>query len=410
MNQELSPGPEGAPAFLPIETDELPDASETSTGWPQPLAAASTESVLLQIQNRLLHLTMQIEHIQGQVEHLIAETEQSGEQIDVVTRQLITEPVTNVIHEQLAQLATQLVDQQDQLIALQQTASNAASQEQVEQLTQALAQTAHQAQLEQLSQLVADRAQLANLEETLKKLTRTQFRANTLGETKEQQVASALATLQEILNRREQRQESQVLRNTQQLATVRGEARSQMAAELLPALDSLELALENGAALLARQHEQLATVTAAQNAYLAALVQPPSQAQSPGSSGSFWARLWGKSTSTPAPDASALPDLPEETVETAFRTISDAMTAWLQGLALVRDRFVSLLAGEGIQTIDALHQPFDPRLHVAVEVETRSDVPPDTVVRVLRKGYRQRDRVLRYAEVVAARETDHTTP
>ena len=94
-------------------------------------------------------------------------------------------------------------------------------------------------------------------------------------------------------------------------------------------------------------------------------------------------------------------------METAFQTISDATTAWLQGLALVRDRFVSLLAGEGIQAIDALHQAFDPRLHVAVETETRSDVPPDTVVRVLRKGYRQSDRVLRYAEVVVARETEH---
>jgi molecular chaperone GrpE len=353
---------------------------------------------------------MQIEHIQGQLEHLIAETEQSGGQIDVVTRQLTTTPVTNAVHDQLAQLATQLADQQEQLLALQQTAAKTASQEQVEQLAHVLAQTAHQAQLEQLSQLVADRAQLANLEETLKKLTRTQFRANTLGESKEQQVAGALATLQEILTRREQRQENQMLRNTQQLAAVRSEARGQMAAELLPALDSLELALDNGATLLVRQQEQLAIVAAEREAYMVA-AQPTTGAQPPGSSGGFWARLWGKSTSTSSTlDSPVLPALLGETVEAASQAIRDATTAWLQGLALVRDRFVSLLAGEGIQAIDALHQSFDPRLHVAVEAETRADMPPDTVVRVLRKGYRQGERILRYAEVVVARETDYNTP
>jgi hypothetical protein len=56
---------------------------------------------------------MQIEHIQGQLEHLIAETEQSGSQLDAVTRQLTTAPVTSAIHEQLAQLTTQIAAQQD---------------------------------------------------------------------------------------------------------------------------------------------------------------------------------------------------------------------------------------------------------------------------------------------------------
>ena len=80
-----------------------------------------------------------------------------------------------------------------------------------------------------------------------------------------------------------------------------------------------------------------------------------------------------------------------------------AVEAWLQGLALVRERFLGLLSAEGIQEMQALETPFDPHLHVAVETETRDDAPPNTIVRVLRKGYRQRQRVLRYAEVVVAR-------
>ena len=81
----------------------------------------------------------------------------------------------------------------------------------------------------------------------------------------------------------------------------------------------------------------------------------------------------------------------------------DVLDAWLQGLTLVRDRFLAVLTAEGIDAIQALDTPFDPRLHVAIQAETRDDVAPHTVVRVLRQGYRQHQRVLRYAEVVVAR-------
>ena len=73
--------------------------------------------------------------------------------------------------------------------------------------------------------------------------------------------------------------------------------------------------------------------------------------------------------------------------------------AWLQGLEMVRTRFLALLATAGIYPMEAEGQPFDPRLDLAMATESRSDAPDGTVVAVLRKGYRQRDRVLRYAEV-----------
>lgn len=90
-----------------------------------------------------------------------------------------------------------------------------------------------------------------------------------------------------------------------------------------------------------------------------------------------------------------------------------ALHAWLRNLALVRDRFLTLMAQEGIQPIQALKQPFDPRLHVVVQSEQRDDVPPNTVVREVRRGFRQANRVLRYAEVVVARApygSSTTTP
>jgi molecular chaperone GrpE len=88
----------------------------------------------------------------------------------------------------------------------------------------------------------------------------------------------------------------------------------------------------------------------------------------------------------------------------------DVLDAWLQGLTLMRERFLAVLAGEGIEVMAALHTPFDPHWHVAVQTEIRDDVAPHTVIRVLRQGYRQHQRVLRYAEVVVARAADGPQP
>jgi molecular chaperone GrpE (heat shock protein) len=305
--------------------------------------------------------------------------------------------------EQLVAL-TQSIEMLPRRNQIERLLESMAEREQVDALTQNMEKLARHDQIDQLLTLVAERDQLASLEETIRKLSRTQFKSNTLGETREQQVANALATLQEIATRREQQQESQGERNHQQLADARSEGRTLMAAELLPALDSVELALESGHQLLARQDTQIKAAVSAQQAYIAALTDALTQraAKPESEERGFWQRLWGP-TADPADAPPPLPEAPADRIDEVFQNISQATTSWLQGLNLVRDRFFSLLAGEGIQPIDALHQPFDPRLHVAVETEMRNDVAPDTVVRVVRQGYRQQHRILRYAEVVVAR-------
>jgi molecular chaperone GrpE len=100
--------------------------------------------------------------------------------------------------------------------------------------------------------------------------------------------------------------------------------------------------------------------------------------------------------STPEP-----PPLPASVQE-----VLDATQAWLDGLELVYRRALALLAAEGVQEIRAQGRPFDPHLHVAVETALTDDVPPNTVVDVTRKGYRQHGKVLRYAEVVVSQSKD----
>jgi len=79
--------------------------------------------------------------------------------------------------------------------------------------------------------------------------------------------------------------------------------------------------------------------------------------------------------------------------------------AWLDGLHLVRERFLSVLATENVEPIRAMGEQFDPRLHVAISTQEREDIPNNEIIGVTRAGYYQDGRVLRYAEVSVARSS-----
>ncbi len=286
----------------------------------------------------LVHLATRLQRIETLLDHLLTEAQASGSQVDALTRHLTDLDARRALEERLAELTARLEASQDRLDELGQTVAKAG---------------------------------------------RIQFKANTLAETKEQQIAAALAMLQEILTRREQMQEARRLEDQRQQEELRRAARGELIADLLPALDSLDLAIESGQALLARLQRQVEEAARA-------TVSPPPAAE--GVLGRLRQTLAGR------PTIVVVPANPAPASE-----IIAALQGWLHGLALTRERFLRLLDGEGVQIIPAQGQPFDPYRHVAVEVEARSDVAPDTVVRVVRQGYRQGDRTLRYAEVVVSR-------
>jgi len=296
------------------------------------------EGAAVSLAGHLVHLATRLQQIEALLARLLTEAQASGSQVDALMRHLTDLDARRALEERLAELTTRLEESQERL--------------------------------DELAQTVA-------------KSGRIQFKANTLAETKEQQIAAALATLQEIIARREQMQEARRLDDQRQQEEVRRAARGELIADLLPALDSLDLAIENGQALLARLQRQV------EEAARTTVPQPP---PAEGVLGRLRQTLAGR------PTIIVVPASPEPASE-----VVAALQAWLHGLALTRERFLRLLDGEGVQLIPAQGQPFDPYRHVAVEVETRSDVAPDTVVRVVRQGYRQGDRTLRYAEVIVSR-------
>jgi len=70
-----------------------------------------------------------------------------------------------------------------------------------------------------------------------------------------------------------------------------------------------------------------------------------------------------------------------------------------QGVRLALGEAMRLLAEKGLEPIDAVDRPFDPRIHEACGILPDATRAPGTVVRELRRGYRFRDRLLRASRV-----------
>lgn len=77
--------------------------------------------------------------------------------------------------------------------------------------------------------------------------------------------------------------------------------------------------------------------------------------------------------------------------------------ALLEGLRIVHNEFLRVLAKHGITPVEATGRPFDPKFHEAVGVVESAEAAPDTVVEVLRSGWIQNGRLLRAAAVKVSR-------
>lgn len=73
-----------------------------------------------------------------------------------------------------------------------------------------------------------------------------------------------------------------------------------------------------------------------------------------------------------------------------------------EGLALVHRQLLDELTREGLRPIEAVGGAFDPLVHEAVEAVEATDVPENTVIEELQRGYWFHDRVIRPALVRVA--------
>jgi molecular chaperone GrpE len=91
-----------------------------------------------------------------------------------------------------------------------------------------------------------------------------------------------------------------------------------------------------------------------------------------------------------------------DNLERALEHAGNEVSPLAEGVQLVLRQFQAAFERLDVTPIEAAGQGFDPKLHEAISQE-ESDASPGTIVRVLQRGYRADDRLLRPALVVVAK-------
>ncbi len=82
---------------------------------------------------------------------------------------------------------------------------------------------------------------------------------------------------------------------------------------------------------------------------------------------------------------------------------SPQAAAFVEGIKLVAQNLVNVLAKHDCKKIEALGEPFDPAVHEAISQQPSAEYGPGTVMLVAQDGYVLHDRVVRPAQVIVSK-------
>ncbi len=77
--------------------------------------------------------------------------------------------------------------------------------------------------------------------------------------------------------------------------------------------------------------------------------------------------------------------------------------SWITGLKRVRERVMRVLKSLDVEPIPVVGIPFDPNLHIAIDIVETCDVSENTIVAEYTTGYTMNGKILRHAEVGVAK-------
>lgn len=96
----------------------------------------------------------------------------------------------------------------------------------------------------------------------------------------------------------------------------------------------------------------------------------------------------------------------ERAIDHARRSEGGDLEGLLQGVELVQRELLTALGNHGVVQIESQGKAFDPAVHEAMAQAPDATVPPNTVIDVFEQGYKLRDRLIRPARVVVAKEPE----
>ena len=96
-----------------------------------------------------------------------------------------------------------------------------------------------------------------------------------------------------------------------------------------------------------------------------------------------------------------------DSFERALKVSGGEKSEFRNGMELIYRQMQDALQKIGLRPISAKGEPFDPRMHEAVEMVDTADVKDNHVLEELQTGYKLKDRLLRPAMVRVARNSRH---
>lgn len=91
----------------------------------------------------------------------------------------------------------------------------------------------------------------------------------------------------------------------------------------------------------------------------------------------------------------------ERALETAPE--EQGVAEWVSGIELISHKFSAILEAEGVVTIEAEGERFDPNLHEAISYEETEEFEGGAIIAVTQRGYKLGDRIIRPAMVRVAK-------
>lgn len=85
--------------------------------------------------------------------------------------------------------------------------------------------------------------------------------------------------------------------------------------------------------------------------------------------------------------------------ERALESGEEDKGSFYDGVSMIYEELIKVLKKNNIEEIDALGEAFDPNMHHAVFAEESDNHDPETVIEILQKGYKIKEKVIRPAMV-----------
>lgn len=120
----------------------------------------------------------------------------------------------------------------------------------------------------------------------------------------------------------------------------------------------------------------------------------------------YWARWLGLDAVVEAqiaPLRAWRPTLPPPRTDESAQRFRQALDAMLVGYRMSMQRIERALEQYGLEAIDCVGQPFDPEIMEVAEVVRDEGRTSTEVLQVIRRGYRRRGKLFRYAQVRVAK-------